>query len=332
MQSQFSISKIKSDLYTLLFLLLIGMILTHSGYSLYYALNGLNLWFQKMIPTLLPFMIISGIMVRLKVTEKVASVLHSFLSPVLRVRKNVTYAIIMGFLCGFPMGARVTRDLLDRNMITSREGEFLLAFCNNIGPVYFLGFVLPVLRRELIGPYVFGMYGIPLLYGVILRHTVYKELLVVPPTFITENNDSHSSKTLHLLEQLDDSIHSAIQSIVMLGGYMILFNLLNLVPHVISEIMSKLWPSQTNVSGWSLILAPILEITGGIGMLGDSMPLFIFLLLPLGSLSCIAQTYSIVRQSSLSLRTYIRHKIIWIFLTAAYYLAWSLLSPQTFLL
>lgn len=84
------------------------------------------------------------------------------------------YVILMGFLCGFPMGARTASDFRDRQEISSEEGQYLLAFCNNLGPVYFLGFVLPLLHRKLLFPYVFGMYGVPLLYGIFLRYSVYK--------------------------------------------------------------------------------------------------------------------------------------------------------------
>ena len=63
-------------LLTVLFLVLLGCILTHSQISLSYAAMGLNLWFEKMIPSLLPFMILSGIMVRLKLTDKVAMIVY----------------------------------------------------------------------------------------------------------------------------------------------------------------------------------------------------------------------------------------------------------------
>ena len=145
-------------LLTFLFLALLGCILTHSGLSLYYAGAGLELWFQKMIPSLLPFMILSGVMVRMRLTDKAAMILYPIVRPILKVRKNVCYAMLMGFLCGFPMGARVVDDLYMRQMITKREAEYLLAFCNNIGPVYFCSFVLPLLGRKLVFPYLFGMY------------------------------------------------------------------------------------------------------------------------------------------------------------------------------
>ena len=161
---------------TILFLLLSGCILTHSQLSLAYAGMGLELWFRNMIPSLLPFMILSGIMIRMNLTEKASMILFPVIRPIYRVRKNVCYAMLIGFLCGFPMGAKTVDDLYARGMVTKREAEYLLAFCNNIGPVYFCSFVLPLLNRQAVLPYLFGMYGIPLLYGLALRGSLYRDL------------------------------------------------------------------------------------------------------------------------------------------------------------
>ena len=160
---------------TLVFLFLAGCILLHSQESLAYALSGLDLWFRKMIPSLLPFMILSGVMIRLRLSEKISLILYPLAGPLYRIRKNVCYCMLIGFLCGFPMGARVTADLRRQGLITHREAGYLLAFTNNIGPVYFCSFVLPLLGRRLVLPYLFGMYGIPLLYGLVLRYTRSEE-------------------------------------------------------------------------------------------------------------------------------------------------------------
>lgn len=327
----------------LLFLVLTFCILTHSPLSLTYASLGLELWFRKMIPSLLPFMILSGIMVRLKLTEKMAMALFPVLGPVYRVRKNVVYCMMLGFLCGFPMGAKVTADLLEREMLTEKEAEYLLAFCNNIGPVYFCSFVLPLLGRQLILPYLFGMYGIPLLYGLFLRYTVFRDTLAPEPRFFggkqgktlvpdTAGIKGSRSSQLHicavdkegkqfglrLLEAVDESIVTSLQSILTLGGYMILFNLLNLAPHLLLGREPSL-------------LAPILEITGGLSMLGGGLPLYSLLVLSFGGLSCIAQTYSCIKGTGLSVAAYIRHKIILTLLNGCFYLCWFLLAPASFL-
>ncbi len=239
--------------------------------------------------------------------------------------------MMLGFLCGFPMGAKVTSELLERGMLTEKEASYLLAFCNNIGPVYFCSFVLPLLGRRLTLPYLFGMYGIPLLYGLLLRHTVFRDSLQAENASRGRKQQIHLSELhacssengalpfgLKLLEALDDSIVSSLQSILTLGGYMVLFDLMNLLPHLLS--------------GRSPFLAaPLLEITGGLSLLGGGLPLYSLLALSFGGLSCMAQTYSCIKGTGLSMGSYVRHKVILTLLNGCFYLCWLLLSPATFL-
>ena len=289
-------------LYTLLFLLLTFFILTQSAISLHYAFHGFTLWYSKMIPSLLPFMILSGILIRMNLTEQFSKVLHPILKRLFRCSRNVSYGIFIGFLCGFPMGARVAADLLKSNKTTQKEAEFLLCFCNNIGPVYFCSFVIPLLGLTQPIPYLIGMYGIPLLYGLVLRYTLFCNLTDASASTVTIPKEP-----LSILEAVDESIKSALQSILMLCGYMILFNLLNILPHFILPNLHQ-------------FLSPILEITGGLSVLGTELPFYSLCLLPFGGLSCIAQTNSMIRGKNLSIRTYTIHKLILTGLTVLYYL------------
>ena len=135
-------------LFTALSLYLIALLLRHPALSLEYASTGLNLWLTKMVPTLLPFMILSGIMVRMDLTENFVTLLHPLLHRLYGTSKNGSYTIIMGFLCGFPMGARIVGELYESGRLSRGEGSRLLYFCNNIGPIYFLSYVVPVLAIE----------------------------------------------------------------------------------------------------------------------------------------------------------------------------------------
>lgn len=334
----------KTVYYTAFFLLLTFLILTHSSESLYYALNGLNLWFTKMIPALFPFMVLSGIVIRLGLTEYFSSILYPLLFPVLRVQKNVCYAIIMGFLCGFPMGARVTCDLLERRKISFTEARFLLAFCNNIGPVYFVSFALPLLSRKLIMPYVIGMYGIPFAYGILLRYTSFRCLSESSNQYMASSSEitvcetparlGETKASSGLLFQIDGAVQTSIHSIVMLGGYMILFNLFNLLPAFFGELLAKLSPIpqlKDILGSLPTLSAPLLEITGGLSLLGSSHPLYALILLPFGGFSCIAQTYSMIKNTPLSIGEYTRHKLYLSAFTLLYYLIWLFLSPESFL-
>lgn len=135
----------KQKFYTLMAVGLTAVILLFPADCLSLALNGLNLWFGKMIPTLFPFMVLSGIMIRMNLTGAFVRILNPVLGRIFKVNPSCIYGIVIGFLCGFPMGAHVAAQLCEQKQISTGEASFLLAFCNNIGPVYFLSFVLPTL-------------------------------------------------------------------------------------------------------------------------------------------------------------------------------------------
>ena len=298
------------------FVFLTFCMLTNSSLSLAYAALGLRLWYEKMVPVLFPFMVLSGTLIRMGLVESLIRPIRPFFGKLFRISDPAVYTILMGFLCGFPMGARTTAELRNRQELSVSEGQYLLAFCNNFGPVYFFGFVLPLLHRTLKLPYLMGMYGIPVIYGLFLRYTVYRMRL--KDTSMVSQPVTKSTVRTSLPDALDDAVNAAGLSILQLGGYMIIFNLLNLLPGLFLR--------------QSHLLAPLLEITGGLQMLADRYPLYTLLLLPFGGLSCIAQTAGCIRNTGLSLKKYIIHKLVLTLLTAFYYLGWRLLSPDTFLL
>ena len=222
-----------------------------------------------------------------------------------RINTNCIYAIFIGFLCGFPMGAHVTADLYERNRITKTEAEFLLSFCNNIGPVYFISFALPTIGVTGKLPALFGMYGLPLLYGLFLRYFYFGKSISQRSTAFMPGN---ATTKISFLEALDDSVMTSLTGITKLGGYMIIFNLLNVLPSLLI----------TNETVKNL-LGCILEITGGLTMLKNDAPFIALCLIPFGGLSCIAQTYSMIKNTDLSLKEYVFHKIILTVFSVGYY-------------
>lgn len=299
--------KISGMLITAGFCFLFYLILSHPAESVLYAFTGLTLWFQKMIPALFPFMILTGLMIRMELTGPFARLLLPAFKPLFKgISVSGVYCIIMGFLCGFPMGAKVVSELYGRGKLSYREASFLLAFCNNIGPVYFTGYVMPLLGITKPLLYVVGMYGIPLLYGMVLSR-ILKLPCEKDAALASWKDNKNNKKSGSILVHLDSSILSAIESITRLGGYMILFNLLNLVCLVVLP------------EGLLPLANALLEVTSGIGRMKDTMPVMTLVLLTFGGLSCMAQTYSIIRGTGLSFRAYCRHKGILTVLTALYY-------------
>lgn len=303
--------KLSRLLFTMLSLYLTALLLRYPTLSLEYASTGLNLWLKKMVPTLLPFMILSGIMIRMDLTEGFVTLLHPMLHRLYGTSKNGSYAVIMGFLCGFPMGARIVGELYEAGRLSRGESSRLLYFCNNIGPIYFLSYVVPMLAidRPLI-PFLL-MYGIPLLYGLVLFRILPMFDNPDQPFKQSQchNEQETKSSRMPLLAAIDASVLSGLIGIAKLGGYMVFFNLLNIAFEPFSN-------SGTNLLN---IYRCILEITSGIDHSGQSIFYAILILLPFGGFSCIAQTYSMISRTDLSVRSYVFHKLIQTAITALCY-------------
>ena len=304
--------KLKFYLYTLAAFTLTTTLLLFPANCLSLALNGLNLWFERMIPTLFPFMVLSGIMIRMNLTGAFVKILNPILGKLFRLNHSCIYCIVVGFLCGFPMGAHVASQLYEEKQISRPEASLLLAFCNNIGPIYFLSFVLPTLTIKKTLPFLFGMYGLPFLYGLFLRYTIYKN--EVSPKI---RQISPKSTSVSLLQALDESVFRSLYSIAKLGGYMIFFNLLFILPSLISKLLCF---NHTLSNLFTGCMGCLLEITGGIGLLGNQAPFFVLCVLPFGGLSCIAQTFSMIKNTDLSIMEYGMHKMILSAITVFYYL------------
>lgn len=300
-------------LFTALSLYLIFLMLRYPALSLEYASTGLTLWFTKMVPTLLPFMILSGIMIRMNLTERFVGLLHPLLHRIYGTSRNGSYTIIMGFLCGFPMGARIVGELYEQHKLSREESALLLSFCNNIGPIYFLSYVVPTLGIDRPGRPFLLMYGIPLLYGFLLmriRPWMTRKVSSCENHPEARSLQARQPGSCSLLAAIDASVLSGLTGIARLGGYMVFFNLLTIVFQPFQHV-------NTNILN---IYRCLLEITSGIDCSGRSINYVILILLPFGGFSCIAQTYSMIQQTDLSLRPYVYHKTVQTAVTAACYL------------
>lgn len=311
---------IKNSVLLCFFVILLSAILCYPKESLAYALNGLNTWFERMIPTLFPFMVLTGIIIRMQLTQSFARLFRPLLFPLLHLPGHCLYVVAMGFLCGFPMGAKIIGDMYRLRQLSKEEATYLLAFCNNIGPVFFTGFVFPFLPKTYpaVG-YLFGMYGIPLCYGMFLRYYRYGKHFSSGERFALYQAPA-IQKPPSFAATLDASVSSAIQSITKLGGYMIFFNLLNLLPQLTFNGLSTVFSGLSFATYTLQIFSGLLlEITGGIVLAGSSCPILLLSMLQFGGISCFAQTYSMISDTDIPLSSYLFHKGVQTILAFGYY-------------
>ena len=103
--------------------------------------SGLLLWYHSVVPTLLPFMLLTGLLLRLRLLEPLLPFLQRCLAPIFGCSGYGVFAILCGFTAGFPMGAKLTRTLLDQKKISHKEACHLIGFVNNPSPVFLLSYV-----------------------------------------------------------------------------------------------------------------------------------------------------------------------------------------------
>lgn len=297
----------------LLFFLSFVLMLFFSKDSVQLAADGLSVWFQTMIPALFPFMLLSCLLVRQQMTEKLSFFLSPLLCPLLRISPQGVYCVLTGFLCGFPMGARNIAELYRIKEISRKEAQYLLGFCNNMGPLFILSVLLPSLAIKNI-PAVFfllGIYGIPFLYALLVR-------LISPlPLNLCQKSPSKAA-TEPFLKSLDSAIHSGIEGITVLGAYLIVGNLLYLFPLIVSRSLTR----YTDIVLPDILLCAsrcLLEITGGIHALSGRLPLFLLTVLPLGGLCCLLQTKGMLAGTDLSMRRYVFDKLLQCLLSFFYF-------------
>lgn len=260
-----------------------------------YAALALQLWFERMIPSLFPFMVLSGLILRLNLGGLFATPFYPVIGRLYRIDKTMCTMLFMGFFFGFPLGAKCIAEAYGLKQLSKSQAQFLLSFCNNIGPVYLLSFALPLLgvsenaNPGLKAAVLAAFFGIPLLYGFILRNTVYRHLSLEKTFSCGEQTGRPSS----LISALDTSVTSACGAITRLGGYMIFFIVCNL-------------PLRQTA-----FLAPVLEITSGLALSKGALPPALSMtFLTFGGLSCFAQTYTCLRDTDLSFRDYCLHKLL----------------------
>lgn len=103
--------------------------------------QGILLCVNTMIPSLFPFMVISELIVRTDMGRVVARAFSWLLRPLLGLSEGGVCAVVMGVLCGFPVGAKTAADHYRAGGMSVREFQHVLCFCHWPSVAFLLGVV-----------------------------------------------------------------------------------------------------------------------------------------------------------------------------------------------
>ncbi len=105
------------------------------------AKEGLSLCYNVIIPSLFPFFVLSSLVVELGLAAYLGRALEGLMRPLFHVSGACASAVALGFVGGYPVGAKTALSLYQSGACTRTEAERLLAFSNNSGPAFILGVV-----------------------------------------------------------------------------------------------------------------------------------------------------------------------------------------------
>lgn len=291
--------------YTALFLLLCVCFLFYAEKTAEFAYIGLETWFEQMIVSLFPFLVLMNLLLKTGLSELFIRPFYHLLRPVFRNTADAIFVIFFGFLCGFPLGCKSTVGLWEKGKLSDANAEYLLCFSNNIGPAYMLGFFLGTIKPPDSTAFaVLCLYGIPLIYGIFLRYTLYKKPLDIE----YRQHIRNTKKTVYtsVPAALPDAVRDALIQIAMLGGYMILFNALRIVPHLLLRDKPLLY----------IAAQSLLEISGGLLCVDASLPdgilktICLYAVFSFNGLCCHFQTLSLLQKTRFSGQKYMLHKCV----------------------
>ena len=266
------------------------------------AESGLLLWFQVVFPTLFPFMLVSGLMLSGGGLVGISRIFGRLFSTLFATSPNGSFAVIAGFLCGYPMGAKVSADLVRSGRISRDEGAYLLSFCNNTSPIFIMNFIVwkTFDREELMIPTLLILIGVPAFLSLFFRRFYLKGRKKFPDLSDKKKNNV---KLLNF-EMLDSCLADSFESIVKVGLYIIFFSILIALP-------GKLSAGHPLLAG----ILPALEMTNGILMIHKAAPdltvsyPLILGLTSFGGFCSAAQTKCMLKAASLPILPYIIQKL-----------------------
>ena len=294
------------------FVLLIAILL-QPELSYRSALSGLNIFLQSVFPALLPFFIVSEIMIGLGIVDFLSVILTPVMKPLFHCPGNSSFIWVMSFISGYPTGAKLTAEFLKKNMITEYEAQRILSFSSTSGPLFMIGAVaIGMLGSAEAGIVIlFSHYSAAIFLGLLFRFYSYRDgkkkmIKIIHRKKVTIKSKTYKKNSSFGIKQalsaliisrkkdgrplgqlLGDAVRNSVNTLFVVGGFIVLF----------SVIIQFLINPVTNIF-FKAFIGGLFEVTTGcrlISMLPLPMDIKIFaasLIIGWSGLSIQAQSIS----------------------------------------
>lgn len=303
-----------SVLYSLCACLLIFVLLHRPASMLAAAQESIHLWLTSLFPSLFPFMVACGILLRTGAGGRMGRILHPLMHPLFGLNGIAAFPFFLGILSGYPMGAKITAQLYENGQIDEDEAQQILLLSNNPGIIFLICtigaafFGMPLFGYQLSVSVVLGSVTTAFFRKFHRKKTVFSQR-TSPPVCCQDSS----------AEILSSAVSDAMQTILLIGGYLILFRAFSEAMEetglfdALSRLFCFLPFSTESLQG---ICSGILEMTNGTYILSQSSaPLRLRLtltafLVSFGGLSVLGQTFGVLSSVPIRKKDYCTGKLI----------------------
>jgi len=244
-------SKLKTVVLAISVTMMAAALISFPQESVDASIRGLNMWWEIVFPSLLPFFIVAEMLIGFGVVKFIGVLLEPLMRPLFRVPGVGGFVWAMGMASGFPAGAKFTARLREEGQITKTEAERLVTFTNCSNPLFIFGAVsVGFFNNAKLGIILaLAHYLGNITVGLMMRFYGVKEeksqkkgkrkpslRLAFSTLHQTRINDNRPLGKL-----LGDAVMSSIRTLLMIGGFIILFSVVNkLLFHLgITAVLAK---------------------------------------------------------------------------------------------
>lgn len=268
--------------------------------------NGFLLFANAVFPGLFPFLILTKMLTSFNAIDKIAEKFSRLTTRVFKISGIASFVFLISALCGYPMGAKTTEDLLTANKISKEEAPYIFMLSSVSGPMFIIGAIgsgmLASVRAGII------IY-IAHIVAAILCSTIFCNNKKRKTILKNVKNQQIINKNNSFGDILSNSVYSSIQTILIVGAYITMFfmfidmligaKILSPITLFFKQILSILSINPNLASGLS---SGLIEITRGsieISKFGIN-PFtisFICLIVSFGGFSIITQSLTLAKNA-----------------------------------
>ena len=288
-----------------LFLLTLLLLLIFQKQNLYISKDVLYLWFNTLIPSLFPFLVFTEVILNYNISYYFGK-LFKFTTKLFNLPKEAASCIAIGFLCGYPNGAKEVVNLYNKNIIDINTTNKLLSFINNSNPIYILSSIGIAIFHDIYTGII--LYISHILSSIIIG-LCYSSHNIIPKNAQKVKKNKPKFKENFIIV-LTNSFLNAFKTLIYIFGFMIVFSLLS---NIINNVLILL-----NVnSNIRAIICSFFELTSGINRIYKCIDdyflktVIISFLISFSSISVIFQIYIVcINIKEVSLKEIFTNKLL----------------------